>query len=309
MWRWHLPSGGGSISSDDGQNEHIPVNEGDLRTERVTWSQFLRQAQAAAPADVDSIDAEYLLAHVLGRNRAGLYARLGDAVTAAEAARFRALWQRRCAGEPHAYLIGEREFYGRPFLVNPAVLIPRPDTEILLEAGLARWPIGRAGIVLDAGTGSGALAISFQLERARSSVIAVDRSPAALAVAQANARQLAARIGYWCGDWLQAVSAGSVDLILSNPPYLDAADPHLPSLIASGEPEAALRAPESGLGDLLTLIREAKGVLRTGGWLLLEHGWTQAPAVREALLDQGYVEVSSERDLAGHERVSGGRVP
>ncbi len=285
------------------------MNEGDLRTGPATWSQLLRQARAVAPADVESIDAEYLLAHVLRRNRAGLYARLGDAVTAPELGRFLTLWRRRCAGEPYAYLTGEREFYGRPFQVNSAVLIPRPDTEILLEAALARWAVGRKGTVLDAGTGSGALAVSFQLERPQSAVIAVDRSRAALDVAQGNARKLGARVGFWCGDWLQALSAGSVDLILSNPPYLDATDPHLPGLVASGEPESALLATQSGLGDLLTLIRAARDLLNPGGWLLMEHGWTQAPAVREALLVNGYADVSSERDLAGHERVSGGRVP
>ncbi|MGE4073591.1 MAG: peptide chain release factor N(5)-glutamine methyltransferase [Lysobacterales bacterium] len=285
------------------------MNEGDLHAGPATWSQLLRQARAAAPADVEGLDAEYLLAHVLRRNRAGLYARLGDAVTAPELGQFLTLWQRRCAGEPYAYLTGEREFYGRPFQVNRAVLIPRPDTEILLEAALARWSVGRQGTVLDAGTGSGALAISFQLERPQSAVVAVDRSRAALDVAQANARRLGARVGFWCGDWLQALVAGSVDLILSNPPYLDATDPHLPGLVASGEPESALLATQSGLGDLLTLVNAARDLLSPGGWLLMEHGWTQAPAVREALLAHGYVDVSSERDLAGHERVSGGRVP
>jgi release factor glutamine methyltransferase len=284
------------------------VNEGDLIETAGTWSRLLRQAQAAAPGEVDGTDAEYLLAHVLGRNRAGLYARLGDAVAASEAAQFLSLWRRRCGGEPYAYLIGERDFYGRPFQVNSAVLIPRPDTEILLEAAMSRWPVERQGTVLDAGTGSGALAISFQLERPQSTVIAVDRSRAALKVAHGNAGRLAARIGFWCGDWLQALRSGSVDLILSNPPYLDATDPHLPGLIASGEPESALLAAQAGLGDLLTLIRDARHVLCAGGWLLMEHGWTQAPAVREALVAQGYVDVISERDLAGHERVSGGRL-
>lgn len=274
----------------------------------MTWSELLRAARTAAPDGIDPTDAEYLLAHLLGRNRAGLYARLGDACSEPGATRFRELWQRRCAGEPYAYLIGSREFYGRDFQVDRRVLIPRPDTEILLEAGLARWPSERHGTVVDAGAGSGAIAVSFKLERPASNVLAVDASQPALTLARANAQRLQADVHFWCGDWLQALRPASVDLVLSNPPYLAAEDSHLPGLVASGEPESALLAAAAGLGDLLTLIRGAREVLRPGGWLLMEHGWTQAGAVREALQAHGYVEVISECDLAGHERVSGGRI-
>jgi release factor glutamine methyltransferase len=283
------------------------VNESDLPDPDASWSQLLRAAQALAPEAVEAVDAEYLAAHLLGRNRAGLYARLSDPVPSEQAARFAELWRRRCAGEPFAYLIGEREFYGRTFKVSPAVLIPRPDTEILLEAALARWPQHQDGVVIDAGTGSGALAISFQLERPRSQVLAVDYSRAALQLAQANARRLHAQVQFWRGDWLQALAGHGVDLILSNPPYLDAQDSHLSGLLASGEPESALVAGKSGMADLIALVRGASAVLRPGGWLLLEHGWTQAKAVRNALRAHGYAQICSERDLAGHERVSGGR--
>ena len=285
------------------------MTEGNSDARNGTWSELLRAARIMAPDGIDPSDAEYLLTHLLGCNRAGLYARLGDVCSPFEAGRFRELWQRRCAGEPYAYLIGSREFYGRDFQVDRRVLIPRPDTETLLEAGLARWPSERRGMVIDAGTGSGAIAVSFKLERPASTVLAVDASQPALALAQANARRLQADVHFWCGDWLQALQPTRVDLVLSNPPYLAAEDSHLPGLVASGEPESALLAPAAGLGDLLTLISGAREVLRPGGWLLMEHGWTQAGAVREALQAHGYVDVISERDLAGHERISGGRIP
>lgn len=274
----------------------------------VTGAQLLRAAQAAAPHDVEALDAELLLAYAMGRNRAGLYARLGDGLDPTVVAAFQVLWQRRCAGEPYAYLVGEREFYGRAFSVDRAVLIPRSGTETLLEAALERWAPGQRGSVVDAGTGSGALAISFQLERPASTVAAVDYSAAALAVAQANARRLHAPVSFWRGDWLQALADHSVDLLLSNPPYLADDDPHLPGLVASGEPRSALVAPASGLADLRRLAADARRVLKPGAWLLMEHGWTQGPEVRRLLAGFGYDGVCTIVDLDGNERVSGGRL-
>jgi len=276
--------------------------------EAVTHAQLLREAQSTAPAGVDGLDAELLLAHALGRNRAGLYARLRDVADGHLASRFQSLWQRRCSGEPFAYLVGEREFYGRSFAVDRGVLIPRPDTEVLLEAALAHWPVGRAGTVVDAGTGSGALAISFQLERPSATVCAVDDSPAALAVAHANARRLGAPVRFWRGDWLQALPDHSVDLLLSNPPYLCDDDPHLPGLVASGEPRSALVAADDGLADLRLLASDARRVLKPGAWLLLEHGWTQGANVRQILADHGYLDTCTIIDLSGNDRVSGGRL-
>ncbi|MBL8243922.1 MAG: peptide chain release factor N(5)-glutamine methyltransferase [Rhodanobacteraceae bacterium] len=272
-----------------------------------TWSQLLRITQAGAPPDVAPLEAELLLAHVLGRNRAGLYARLGDAADPEIAARFGALWQRRCAGEPYAYLVGTREFHGREFLVSPDVLIPRGDTETLLEVALRCWPAGQGGVVVDAGTGSGALAISFQLERPQAWVCAVDASARALALARSNARRLGAPVSFWCGDWVSALVDCSLDLLLSNPPYLADDDPHLPGLLASGEPRSALVADMAGLGDLLRIAQAGRRVLRPGAWLWLEHGWRQGAAVRAMLEALGYAEVCTESDLGGNERVSGGR--
>lgn len=274
----------------------------------LTGSQLLRAAQAAAPADVEALDAELLLAHAMGRNRAGLYARLGDPVDPTVANSFQSLWKRRCAGEPYAYLVGEREFYGRMFGVDRAVLIPRSGTETLLEAALERWTHGRQGIVVDAGTGSGALAISFQLERPNATVLAVDFSVAALKKAASNARQLRAPVRFWRGDWLSALADQCVDLLIANPPYLGDDDPHLPGLVASGEPISALVADESGLADLRRLAVDARRVLNPGAWLLMEHGWTQGYEVRRLLVEFGYDEVCTIADLSGNERVSGGRL-
>lgn len=275
----------------------------------TTWSALLRAAQARAPAHIEALDAELLLAHALGRTRAGLYARLSDPVDPPIAARFEAFWRRRCQGEPYAYLVGEREFYGRMYAVAPGVLIPRADTETLLEAALARWPLTQQGTVVDAGTGSGALAVSFQLERPSASVYAVDRSAESLRIAQANARRLRAPVRFWCGDWLGALADGSVDLLLSNPPYLSADDSHLPGLIAAGEPRSALVADADGLADLLQLALAGRRVLRAGAWLLMEHGWTQSAAVRELLIVHGYQSVTTASDLGGHPRVTGGQAP
>jgi release factor glutamine methyltransferase len=273
----------------------------------TSYSQLLRASRAAAPADVEPLDAELLLAHALGRDRAGLYARLRDAIDPVIALRFEALWRRRCAGEPYAYLVGEREFYGRSFVVDPGVLIPRADTETLLELALSHWPAGQQGIVVDAGTGSGVLAISFQLERPAATVVAVDSSASALSVATTNARRLNAPVRFWRGDWLSALADDSVGLLLANPPYLADDDPHLNGLVASGEPRSALAADEGGLRDLRRLASDGRRVLRPGAWLLMEHGWTQGADVRRLLAGLGYGEVCTVKDLSGNERVSGGR--
>lgn len=272
----------------------------------VTGSRLLRAAQAQAPVDVETLDAELLLAHAMGRNRAGLYARLGDPVDPLVKSAFLSLWQRRCAGEPYAYLVGEREFYGRMFGVDRAVLIPRSGTETLLDAALERWPLGLQGTVVDAGTGSGALAISFQLERPTAAVYAVDYSVAALKVAAANAQRLDAPVRFWRGDWLSALADHSVDLLIANPPYLGDDDPHLPGLVASGEPISALVAKDAGLADLRRLAEDARRVLKPGAWLLMEHGWTQGAQVREVLSGLGYLQILTISDLSGNERVSGG---
>lgn len=236
-----------------------------------------------------------------------------DPLSDAQTAQFKALLSRRLAGEPVAYLTGSREFYGRPFRVSPDVLIPRPDTELLVEQALARIPPDQTVEVLDLGTGSGCIAITLALERPLARVTAVDRSAAALAIAQRNADILNARVEFLTSDWFAAfmpprVLAGrGFDLIVSNPPYVAAADPHLARGDVRFEPLTALAAGQDGLDDLRRLIRAACAHLKPGGALLLEHGYDQADAVVELLRQHGFVQIFTLRDLAGLNRVSGGR--
>ncbi len=231
-----------------------------------------------------------------------------DPLSEAQTTQFETLLTRRLAGEPVAYLTGTREFYGRPFQVSPDVLIPRPDTELLVELALARIPPGQAKDVLDLGTGSGCIAITLALERPLARVTAVDRSAAALSVAQRNAGILNARVEFLTSDWFDALAGRRFDLIVSNPPYVAAADPHLARGDVRFEPLSALAAGQDGLDDLRRLIRGARTHLRPGGTLLLEHGYDQADAVLALLRANGIRLPRSWADLAGILRVSGGKL-
>ena len=255
------------------------------------------------------LEARVLAAHAWQVDHAWLIAHDTDPLTEAQITQFETLLTRRLAGEPVAYLVETREFYGRPFQVSPDVLIPRPDTELLVERALANLPPDQVADVLDLGTGSGCIAITLALERPLARVTAVDRSPAALAIAQRNAGILNARIEFLTGDWFDALAGRRFDLIVSNPPYIAAADPHLARGDVRFEPLAALAAGQDGLDDLRRLIRDACAHLRPGGALLLEHGYDQADAVVELLRQQGFEQISTLRDLAGLDRVSGGRWP
>jgi len=218
------------------------------------------------------------------------------------------LLERRLAGEPLAHLTGTREFWSRDFEVGPDVLIARAATETLVEWALERLPQLPAGLVVDAGTGSGAVAVALALECERE-IIAIDRHASALRVARRNARHHLppGRVTFVQGDWLAAFSDRSVALLVSNPPYLAEDDPHLPSL--SREPRAALVAGADGLESIRVLAGQASRVLKPGGAMLLEHGFSQGEAVRGLLGVRGCTDVASVRDLAGHERVTGCRVP
>ncbi|MBC7215364.1 MAG: peptide chain release factor N(5)-glutamine methyltransferase [Burkholderiaceae bacterium] len=242
---------------------------------------------------------------LLGRpasDRAWLLAHDRDPLPAACLAQFAALCQRRAAGEPVAYLTGVKEFYGLPLAIDARVLDPRPDTEVLVDWALEVLAGRAAPRVLDLGTGSGAIALALQHQRPDAQVLAVDASADALAVAQANARRLALPVQFMQSDWLEGVR-GSFDLIVANPPYIAADDPHLPTL--RHEPSQALVSGAQGLDDLRRIVADAPRHLAPGGWLLLEHGWDQAAAVRELLHAQGLVQVQSRRDLGSHERCSG----
>lgn len=258
-------------------------------------------------------DARVLLRETLGVTDAYLIAHADDAVAAEPATRFAALAARRAAGEPVAYLVGEREFYGRVFTVSPAVLIPRPDTELLVALALERLPLNAPRGVLDLGTGSGCIAISIALERSVVQVTATDQSTDALAVAQTNAARLrASNVTFKTGDWFKALintgdtRAEKFDVMVSNPPYIAEGDAHLTQGDLRFEPASALAAPANGYACIDVIIADARRHLAANGWLLLEHGYDQAAGCRERLRAAGFDAVQSWRDLAGIERVSGG---
>ncbi|MFN3570035.1 MAG: peptide chain release factor N(5)-glutamine methyltransferase [Polaromonas sp.] len=278
-------------------------------------SSTLSCAQALAAAQtlgLDRLDAQLLLLHVLGRpdsDRGWLLAHDGDVLPGEAADRFRALSLRRAAGEPLAYLVGSKEFYGLQLQVDARVLVPRPDTETLVDWALETvsgpgMPVSAR--VLDLGTGSGAIALALKKTRPALALTAVDASAAALAVASGNAGRLGLDVQFIEGSWLSNVS-GHFHLIVSNPPYVAMEDPHLAAL--THEPQHALAAGRDGLDDIRTIVAQAPAHLHAQGWLLLEHGYDQAEAVRELLVRQGFGEVQSRADLAGIARCSGGCWP
>jgi release factor glutamine methyltransferase len=248
-----------------------------------------------------------LLQHVLGVSRAWLLAHGERCLNADEQSQYQALLQRRLQGEPMAYILGEREFFGLSLKVTTATLIPRPDTELLVELALQRIATAASVRVLDLGTGSGAIALAIAQACPAVNVTAVDASPDALQVAQDNARALALHnVAFVQGHWFDALGGCQFDVIVSNPPYIAAADPHLTQGDLRFEPQSALVAGADGLDDLRSIVAQAPAHLLPGGWLLLEHGYDQAEAVRGLLLAAGFAGVFSARDLGGNERVSGG---
>jgi len=254
---------------------------------------------------LDPLENRILLCHALQLPRVALITQSERALTSAEAAVLAGLVQRRLDGEPIAYIVGEREFFGLPFKVSPAVLIPRPDTELMVELALAR--LAPRARLLDMGTGSGAIAVAVAHTRPDATVTALDVSEAALDIAQANAAANGARVRFVRSDWYAALGAERFDLIASNPPYIASGDRHLGEGDLRFEPTGALTDHADGLSALRIIIDGAPVHLEPGGWLLLEHGYDQAEAVRALLTARGFTEVQSWRDLAGIERVSGGR--
>lgn len=257
------------------------------------------------------LEAQILLGQVLGKPRAWLLAHDRDELTAEQQAAFAALLARRLGGEPVAYILGEREFYGHLFKVSPAVLIPRPETELLVDLALARLPEGQAARVLDLGTGSGAVAVSLALARPAAQVTAVEVSPAALAVARDNAARLGAHnVELRAGSWFEPVAETErFALIVSNPPYIADKDPHLGQGDLRFEPSGALASGVDGLDDIRLIVAGATRHLLPGGWLLFEHGYDQAAQCRDLLWAAGFEAVDSVADLAGIERVTLGRRP
>ncbi len=267
------------------------------------------EALDAAQQRIDSIDARVLLRHVTGRDAAYLIARADAQLPAEVQGAYAALVDRRAAGEPVAYLTGEREFYGRSFKVTPAVLIPRPETELLVDLALERMPGNRPTRVLELGTGSGCIAIALASERSHCKIVATDQSVEALGVARRNAFNLhVGNIAFLQSDWFEGLRRERFDLIIANPPYIAAGDPHLEQGDLRFEPKAALAAGADGLDAIRTIVKGARSYLEAGGWLLFEHGHDQAAKARGLLRDAAYREIFSGRDLAGIERVSGGRL-
>ncbi|KQZ66730.1 protein-(glutamine-N5) methyltransferase, release factor-specific [Rhodanobacter sp. Root561] len=252
-------------------------------------------------------DAELLLLHVLQQERGWLFTHADDELATDVQTAFRQLVARREAGEPVAYLTGRRGFWTLDLEVTPATLIPRPETELLVELALQRLPDRAPVDVVDLGTGSGAIALAIASERPQARVIATDASAAALAVARRNAqRHHLDNVTFLHGDWLAPLPGQQFELIVSNPPYIEAADPHLAQGDLRHEPASALASGDDGLDDIRRILVDARHHLRPGGWLLFEHGWNQGEAVRRLLELAGYADVFTAQDLELRDRVSGG---
>lgn len=271
----------------------------------ITILEALHQARQ----DIDDIDARMLLQDVLSVNGAYLIAHSGQELTPGQAQSFRLLAMRRAQGEPVAYLIGKREFYSLDFTVTPEVLIPRPETELLVDLALAQFPLDLACKVLDLGTGSGAIALTIARHRPLANITAVDVSAEAVAVARLNAAQLkVAHVRIIEADWFEALGGERFDLIVSNPPYVAEGNAYLSRGDLCFEPRIALCAGGDGLDCIRSIIASVPGYLNEGGVLLLEHGYDQAQTCRDLLSEAGFGGIFSCPDLAGIMRVSGGRL-
>lgn len=271
-------------------------------TPRPRLDAVLREARER----IDEVDARVLLAHALERSSTWLFAHGDDIIDPDALDRFETLLARRAQGEPVAYLTGRRAFWSFELMVSPDTLIPRPETELLVELALERLHIGAESRVADLGTGSGAIALALAYERPQSQVVAVDVSAGALDIARANARELELRnLEFRQGDWLQPLADERFDLIVSNPPYIADSDPHLDAL--RYEPAPALSSGADGLDAIRIIASNAPAHLHRGGWLLLEHGWDQGDAVRALLQAAGFGSVETRRDLEHRDRVTLGR--
>jgi len=274
----------------------------------MDFQQWLATARSQlVQSDSAKRDAEILLGFVTGRSRTFLLAFGETQLTAAEQQQLTLLLARRVAGEPVAYLLGEREFWSLPLTVSPATLIPRPDTECLVEQALLRLPV-TACQLLDLGTGTGAIALALASERPNDQVYGVDLQPEAVALAQHNADKLGIKNAQFSqGSWFSGLAGQRFHLIASNPPYIDAQDSHLQQGDVRFEPASALVAADEGLADLRLIITQAPDYLLADGWLLLEHGWQQGDAVRLLLQQAGFQSVQTCQDYGGNDRVSLGQ--
>ncbi|GGJ92942.1 peptide chain release factor N(5)-glutamine methyltransferase [Pseudomonas matsuisoli] len=267
-------------------------------------------AEAQLPASATArLDAEILLSHVLGKTRSYLRTWPEKTLDGAQALAFERLIERRREGEPIAYLIGHQGFWTLDLEVAPDTLIPRPDTELLVETALSLRP-DTPGKVLDLGTGTGAIALALAVERRHWQLTGVDRMPGAVSLAERNRCQHAVKNArFLCSDWFSALAGERFELIVSNPPYIAKDDHHLDEGDVRYEPRSALVAGDDGLDDIRLIVGQAPAYLQPGGWLLLEHGFDQAEDVAALLVAQGFQQISSRRDLAGHPRITLGSYP
>jgi len=276
-----------------------------LRADSATLAAALQISIPGARREIQS-----LLIHALGIDLATLLAHPERVAEARDTAAYSQTFARRLGGEPMAYVLGEREFYGLSFEVSPAVLIPRPETELLVEIALELLPVDGVGAVLDVGTGSGCIAVSVAKLRPAARVVATDLSHAALGVAERNARlHRVSNVQFRAGSWFEPVGGERFDLIVSNPPYVAEFDPHLLEGDLRAEPSLALVSGPDGLEGLREIISHASQQLRPGATLLLEHGYNQAEAVARMLTKAGFVDLIARTDLGGIGRVAGGRYP
>lgn len=277
----------------------------------ITEALAAAQARLTLAANTEAkLEAQLLLQHVLQVNRAWLIAHENDTLSPDTRAKFEALLIRRLQGDPMAYILGEREFYGLVLQVTPATLIPRPDTETLVEAALDKIPQNMDVHVLDLGTGSGAIALAIAKHRSQANVVAVDASPAALEVAKHNANRLnISNVQFVLSDWFSALEDQRFEIIVSNPPYIEADDPHLAQGDLRFEPPDALASGKDGLSDIRIIINQCLTHLKPQGWLMLEHGYNQGTAAADLMSAAGLVDVATIKDLGGNDRVTIGKNP
>jgi len=272
--------------------------------EPASIRQLLEQASCLLTTDSAQLDAEVLLAHALGQARSHLRAWPEKIPSAEQQQSFQRLLQARLQGQPVAYLTGQREFWSLPLAVTPATLIPRPETETLVALALERIPADSHAVIADLGTGSGAIALAIAHERPGCQLLATEVSAAAIETASANAKQLGIEnIEFLCGDWCTPLQARQLDVIVSNPPYIKDSDPHLQQGDVRFEPHTALAAGPQGMDDLTRIAHCARQHLRTGGWLLMEHGYHQRDAVTKLLVACGFNNIADHQDDAGLSRV------
>lgn len=269
-----------------------------------------KSAELSTVSDTSRLDVEVLLSHILGKDRSYLYAWPEHELTGRQQQCFDEFFQRRLQGEPVAHITGQREFWSLPFKVTPATLIPRPETELVVELALD-LPVGDCADVLDLGTGTGAIALAMASEKPDWQVTAVDAVSAVVQLAEENRKQLSVKLRKGFGnvlvlqsDWFAELKDQQFDLVVSNPPYICEGDQHLNQGDVRFEPVSALVADDQGLSDLQAIIDGAQVHLKFGGWLLLEHGFDQGAAVRAMMISAGFDSVATQADLAGKDRVS-----